>query len=95
MHVRSGALALACPPSSGAQQPFRICHRLQLRDRGLATAPPPTPSSVQRLSKAMGLLVEPSAAAVQPDILLGAVGPEVEAAAAPKRTYFRPVCGCP
>lgn len=44
----------------------------------------------------MGLLVEPAAAAVQPDILLGAaVSPEVEAAAAPKRTYFRPVCGCP
>ncbi|PRW60399.1 xanthine-guanine phosphoribosyl transferase [Chlorella sorokiniana] len=39
----------------------------------------------------MGLLVEPATAAVQPDILLGvsgAVSPELEAAAAPKRTYF-------
>lgn len=52
-------------------------------------APPPVSS---KPFEAMGLLVEPATAAVQPDILLGASAAvlEQEPAPAPKRTHFRP-----
>lgn len=54
MHVRSEALAPACPPSSGVGHPSRIRHRLQLPGWAPGHRAATRPSSVQRLSKAHG-----------------------------------------